>query len=361
MSAEPPTVSRRRFLRDAALGSGAVLLGAAPTSLMAAAPSALRFPVSDHCDGRRFFNPRRHINRDWTEVMRWKLTSSPAPWPDRVAITPAAPPPAPAGPEIAATWIGHSTYLLRSPAGNVLTDPVYSERASPVGFAGPKRVHEPGIRFSDLPPLDLVVVTHDHYDHCDVATLERLARDHPRAVAVTPLNNGPILAGAGWAPERIVELDWWESHTLPGGIVAQVTPARHWSNRATGARNGRLWGGFNLRLGARSVQVVGDTGYDEFMFREIRQRCGAPDLALVPIGAYEPRWFMSEMHCNPAEAVQIHLDLGAKRSAAKHWGTFQLTDESREAPPAALAAALGTAKLSPDAFRIPQPGESLLA
>ena len=361
MPDEPPSVSRRRFLRDAAVGSGALLLGAAPTSLMAAAPSALRFPVSDHCDGRRFFNPRRHINRDWTEIIRWKLTSSPAPWPERVPITPVPPPPAPSGRDLVATWIGHSTYLLQSPLGNVITDPVFSERASPVGFAGPRRVHEPGIRFADLPPLDLVVVSHDHYDHCDVATLERLALDHPKAVVVTPLNNGPILAAAGWAPQRIHELDWWESLTLPGGIVAQITPARHWSNRATGARNGRLWGGCNLKFGDRAVHFVGDTGYDEFMFREIRQRCGAPDLALVPIGAYEPRWFMSEMHCNPAEAVQIHLDLGARLSAAKHWGTFQLTDESREAPVTALAAARTAAQLGAEAFRTLAPGESLRA
>ncbi|MCF7689777.1 MAG: MBL fold metallo-hydrolase, partial [Cephaloticoccus sp.] len=241
----------------------------------------------------------------------------------------------------------------------VLTDPVYSECAGPFGRFGPRRVHPPGIEFGRLPKIDTVLLSHDHYDHCDLPTLRRLTRVHA-PVAITPLGNGDLLRRAGFAADKIIELDWWEQHVTGNSLTITLTPARHWSNRLSGPRNGRLWGGFYLQSGEQKVAFLGDTGYDSLFFNQIRQRLGAPRLGLIPIGAYEPRWFMAAQHCNPEEAVQIHNELGARQSVAMHWGTFQLTDESRDAPVAALHSALTAYGLSIDKFRAVPPGETVL-
>jgi L-ascorbate metabolism protein UlaG (beta-lactamase superfamily) len=323
---------------------------------MPTASPSTSFPVSDHCDGRRFFNPRGHVNHGWLDVLKWRRTSRPTPWPRWVEVAPQPPPPAPRGDGLVATWINHATFLLQTAHGAVLTDPVFSERAGPFNLAGPPRVHAPGVRFEALPRLGVVLLSHDHYDHCDLATLRRIARVHD-PLLITPLGNGQLARRAGL--KRVVELDWWQTHEIAPGFAVTVTPSRHWSNRLSGPRNGRLWGGFFLRAGGRLAHFVGDTAYDGTMYREIREKLGAPQLALVPIGAYEPRWFMSAYHCNPAEAVQIHRDLGAQMSAAMHWGTWQLTDEGRDEPPTALAAARTVAGLASDAFRVLLPGESV--
>jgi len=316
------------------------------------------FPPSDHCDGHHFHNPRGHLNRTWADVLRWRRTSRAQPWAQSVAVSPQRPPQLTPPHRLACTWINHATFLLQTTQGNVLIDPIYSRCAGPLGPIGPARVHPPGVAFPDLPTIDFVLLSHDHYDHCDLPTLRRLAR-RESPWAVTLLGNGALLRRAGFAPEKIIELDWWESHTTDAGMVITATPSRHWSNRLSGARNGRLWGGFHLQSAGRSAVFVGDTGYDAEFFSEIRKRLGAPDLAMVPIGAYEPRWFMEPQHCNPDEAVQIHLALGATQSVAMHWGTFQLTDEARDEPPQALAAAKVARGVDDHAFRVLQPGESL--
>ncbi len=316
------------------------------------------FPVSDHCDGHRFFNPGRHENRSWLDVLRWKRTSRPALWPAQSPAPSRRPPPLTDAHALAATWIGHSTFLLQTRAGNVLTDPVYSACAGPGGLLGPCRARPPGVAFADLPAIDVVLLSHDHYDHCDRPTLRRLWKHHA-PLAVTPLGNGPLLRSAGFAPDHIVELDWWQSHSVASkGLAITLTPARHWSNRLSGARNGRLWGGFHVNTRKASALFAGDTAYDAAMFADIRARLGAPDLAMIPIGAYEPRWFMAPQHCDPVEAVQIHRDLGARRSVAMHWGTFQLTDEAFDAPPRELSRALAVAGLPAEAFRACAPGET---
>lgn len=322
-------------------------------------PSAPRFPVSDHCDGRQFFNPRNHINRHWFEVLKWKLTSRAATWPKHVDVAPQTPPPAPADGTLAATWINHASFLLQTRLGNVLIDPVFSERASPFFWAGPKRVHAPGIKFDSLPRIDVILVSHDHYDHCDLATLRRLVCRNPDALLITPLGNRPLARTAGFADGKIVELDWWDAHEITEGFHIRLTPARHWSNRVRGLRNRRLWGGFFVQSGGRTAHFVGDTGYDDTLFKEIRRRCGSPDLAMIPIGAYAPRWFMNPMHCDPSEAIRIHRDLGSRQSVAMHWGTFQLTDESRMAPVEALRSGLRVAELPEDVFRAIDPGQTL--
>ena len=321
-------------------------------------------PLSDHFNGKTFFNPGARIAGRFRDFLRWRLLHRPVPWPRSVELVPQPPPPKPRGDEIVATWIGHATWLLQTTRGNFLTDPQFSPCAGPLGRLGPRRVHAPGVAPEALPRIDAVLLSHDHYDHCDLPSLRWLAKVHA-PLFVAPLRHGDILRRAG--AQRMVELDWWQSHAVGTDAQVTLTPSQHWTNRLDAPRNHRLWGGFFLTLGAtggagtRRIWFVGDTGYDADLFRSIGGRCGAPDLALMPIGAYEPRWFMAPMHMNPAEAVAAHRDAGARRSLAMHWGTFQLTDEGREDPVLALASARNAAGVAADEFRVLQPGESVTA
>lgn len=335
--------------------------------------------------GNEFRNPGHHRDRTWLEVMRWKLLGPrPAPWPAPLRPPVHAPAPCPPAPAagIAATWIGHASFLLRTPRLALLVDPVWSERIGPVPGFGPRRAVAPGVSIDSLPPLDAVLLSHDHYDHCDLPTLRRLAREHPRARLLAPLGFESLARRAGFGPERTRLFDWWESAALPAsdggrpegdrmgasGLVVTATPARHWCNRLSGGRNRRLWCGWHLaetpsagasRDADASLLFAGDTAFDAGMFAAIRRRLGAPDLALLPIGAYAPRWFMCEQHCDPEEALRLHLTLGARRGVGMHWGVFRLTDEPREEPPARLAAALRAAGLPPEAFVTVEPGETV--
>lgn len=324
-------------------------------------PSRPLFPVSDHCNGRRFFNPGRHVNRNWLDVLRWKSSSKPAAWPREIfpALSPSPLPPAPIDGTITATWINHATVLIQTRHGNLLTDPVFGERVSPFRRIGPKRVHPPGIAWDQLPPIDAILLSHDHYDHCDMGTLRRFATLPRPPRLITPLGNGGLARAAGFPTGQVTELDWWDAHELRLGLHVRATPARHWSNRLSGKRNHRLWSGFFIHAGGRTAYYAGDTAWDDQIFTDVRKRCGAPDLGILPIGAYEPRWFMAEQHCNPAEAVRIHRTVQAGRSLGVHWGTFQLTDEAREEPPAALREALIAAKLPARSFVVLEPGASL--
>ena len=293
---------------------------------------------SDHFNGKTFFNPGEASDRGFLDLLKWKMTSRAAPWPERVEVITLPLPPPPRLDGIVATWVGQSTFVLRSAAATILTDPVFSERAGPAPWLGPRRVAQPGVDFDTVPKVDLVLLSHDHYDHCDIPTLRRLARrDDP--LVISPLGHRSLLAGAGL--RRIVELDWWESHACGPGAEVTLVPALHWSRRRPFGTNRRLWGGFMLRSGGRLVYFAGDSGYQDGLFSQIGRRCGAPDLALIPIGAYEPRWFMSAAHMDPEEAVRVHRDVGARRSIAMHWGTFQLTDEAREEPVRRLEASRG--------------------
>jgi L-ascorbate metabolism protein UlaG (beta-lactamase superfamily) len=316
-------------------------------------------PLSDHFDGKRFFNPGGDPERGWVDLLRWKFSSRPEAWPREIGVTPMTPPAQPLGDGVIATWIGHSSILLQTRHGNYLIDPVYSERIGPVSWAGVRRVMPPAIPWSALPRIDAVFVSHDHYDHCDLPTLRRLAQRNVPVFAA-PLGHGGLLNSVG-AGKRILEMDWWQDCELPGGASVTLVPALHWCRRGPGGGNLRLWGGFVLRSGNRLVYYAGDTGYSGELFSEIGRRCGRPDLALLPIGAYEPRWFMGGVHMNPAEAVRAHRDVGARRSVGVHWGTFQLTDEGREAPLRALAAARSEAGIPEEQFLALPPGGSVTA
>lgn len=314
----------------------------------------MRRPRSDHFNGKRFFQPGPMVERGLLDFIRWRRSRRPAAWPTRVTVEPSVLPPAPTGDGLAVTWIGHATFLLRSHRTAWLTDPVFSERIGPIRGWGPRRVVPAAPALNALPPIDGILISHDHYDHCDLPSLDALAERATGGrlpAAVTPLNYAGLLHRYRVAA-KLVELDWWELWNGPGDAAVQLVPSRHWCRRRIGAANERLWGGYFLRCGGRSLYFAGDSGFDEHLFREIRRRCGPPDLALLPIGAYEPRWFMRDAHMDPAEAVAAHRLLDARRSLAMHWGTFQLTDEAREAPPQALAAALAEADVPPQEFQV---------
>ena len=243
------------------------------------------------------------------------------------------------------TWLGHSTYLIQLAGVNILTDPVFSERASPVRYAGPKRYTAPAISIKDLPTIHIVLISHNHYDHMDLATAQKLGN---KPLWIVPLKNARHLEGVGIT--NVVELDWWASHQV-SGLRITATPAQHWSARGIFDQFDSLWSGFAVQSKNQSIFFAGDTGYNEHQFKEIGARLGPFTASLIPIGAYEPRWFMKAMHVNPTEAVAIHQDVGSRQSLAIHWGTFPLTAEAPEDPPRLLTEALTAANLPTECFQ----------
>jgi L-ascorbate metabolism protein UlaG (beta-lactamase superfamily) len=315
-----------------------------------------RFPVSDHCDGQRFFNPGsvRRV-RGLLQVLRWRLQGRRAAWPSQVTDPKFAAPPIAVEPgSVAVTFINHASFLIRFSDAVVLTDPIFSEHCSPVSWAGPRRVRPPGIALPDLPRPDVVLLSHNHYDHMDLPSLRSLQQRHAPWF-VTTLGNARALAQLGI---DATELDWWQTASR-GTLRITATPARHFSARTPFDRNRTLWGGFMVGSPQGQVLFAGDSGAGPH-WAEIRTRLDAPDVALLPIGAYEPRWFMAPVHMNPAEAVEAHLALGARRSVGMHFGTFQLTDEPIDAPQQALVAARETAGVMPEAFTTLGFGETRL-
>lgn len=311
---------------------------------------------SDHHDGTRFHNADPTArSRPLSDVWAWYRARRQAVWPKWIENGPPHPLPDPLPGRIQATWIGHSSFLLRIGARTVLTDPVYSLHAGPFGRLGPRRVRAPGVPLERLPRIDLILQSHNHYDHLDLDAHRRIAeRDAP--LVVTPLGNRAYLPPA--ARPRTTELDWWEGAEPRPGVRVTVVPAQHFSARTPWDRDRALWGGFVLEAEGRKLYFAGDSGYGAH-FVEIGRRFPGIDLALLPIGAYEPRWFMGPVHIDPAEAVRAHLDLGTKASVAMHFGTFQLTDEGIDAPVAGLAVARRAAGVADDAFRVPEIGATL--
>ncbi|GAB3655383.1 MBL fold metallo-hydrolase [Ramlibacter alkalitolerans] len=292
-------------------------------------------------------------------LLRWRWEA----W--RAGLPPAARQPTPVVPpqlellqarQPSATWIGHATVLVQSGGLNILTDPVFSERASPVGFAGPRRSQPPGIALADLPPIDVVLISHNHYDHLDQTSVVQLnARSGGRTLFLVPLGIKAFLEREGIT--HVVELDWWDVHRVQG-VEFHFVPVQHWSARGLDDRMETLWGGWCVFAPDLRWYFSGDAGYSRH-FADTRERLGAHardgllfDLALLSIGAYEPRWFMREQHMDPADAVQAHRDLGARRSIGVHWGTFELTDEALDQPPLDLAAARQASGLPEEAFGV---------
>jgi L-ascorbate metabolism protein UlaG (beta-lactamase superfamily) len=308
---------------------------------------------SDNFDGVHFRNPTEKApDATLLDVLRWRWTSKPAAWPKSVPVTPAVPEARVEG--LRVTMVGHATLLIQVAGLNVLTDPVWSVNAGPWTL-GPKRVTTPGIAFADLPPIDVVLLSHNHYDHLDVRTLARLvARDNP--LIVTPHGNDTIVRPAAPAA-RFAVGGWWDRFDVAEGATATIVPANHWSARGIRDRRMALWGGFVLEVGGRLIYFAGDTGYGSgAIFRDIAARFPAPDIALIPIGAYAPRWFMAPQHIDPFEAVQVMRDVDATRAVGIHWGTFQLTDEARDEPVEKLVEALAAAGVDPARFVAAAPG-----
>ncbi|MDC1013347.1 MBL fold metallo-hydrolase [Gammaproteobacteria bacterium] len=254
-----------------------------------------------------------------------------------------------------AVWVGHATYLINNGDINILTDPIFSKRASPIGFAGPKRMIPPAMQLNDLPKIDAVVVSHNHYDHFDIWSLKKLYKLNPETIFMIPVGDKKKLIKAGI--KNVVEMNWWESLKV-SNTTFHFTPVQHWSKRGLFDRNKSLWGGWFMQTDALALYHAGDTGYSND-FKTTYERLGAPDYSFIPIGAYDPRWFMKDSHVNPEEAVQIALDLKTSYSFGMHWGTFTLTDEPVLEPPVRLERALVDQNLEPDFFRSPKPGEIL--
>jgi L-ascorbate metabolism protein UlaG (beta-lactamase superfamily) len=315
--------------------------------------------ATDHFDvsQQRFFNPWADTDRRFSELLRWQLTAKREPWPAAVANRSyLAPPGAVPEGQASITMIGHCSVLVRVDGFTLLTDPVFSTHAGPFGRLGPRRVRPPGIALRELPAVHAVFVSHNHYDHLDISSLRWLTAQRAPAFIV-PLGLKAPLERKGIGP--VTELDWWETTDVIGAAIT-VTPAQHWSNRVMTDRRRTLWGGCVLKAPyAPMIYFAGDSGYAP-CFTTVRERLGAPDVALLPIGAYEPRWFMTPMHMNPQEAVRAHQDVGAKVSIATHHGTFPMADDGFEEPARHLADARASAGVPPDDFRILDVGETAM-
>jgi L-ascorbate metabolism protein UlaG (beta-lactamase superfamily) len=281
-----------------------------------------------HFDGKRFYNPGDPRAGGFLDVLRWKFTSRPEPSARFVPdVEPTKPPPDVQGSGLRVTLINHSTLLLQQSGLHILTDPIWSERASPLAWIGPRRRRNPGVLWEDLPRIDIVLLSHNHYDHLDLPTLRRLA-GRGQSQFVVPAGVARLLRSQGIGP--VHELDWGESLRCGPATVRSV-PAIHFSARGLFDRNRTLWCGYVIEAADRIIYFAGDTAFGGH-FAQIREKFGSPHLALLPIGAYEPRWFMSPVHMAPDEAVRAHEILAAKTSIAIHHGTFQLADEGLDTP-----------------------------
>lgn len=356
-NSRPRRLTRRRL---AALLGASPVLGSLPWlgGCMGGGRASHAGPVSDHFDGTRFFNPGGAGPRSLLELARWQLAGRGENWPDAYPspFLPDRPPQRVAGTALRVSFVGHATFLLQGAGLNILTDPVWSQRASPLSFAGPRRVNLPGIAFDDLPPIDVVLVSHGHYDHLDVETLARLwRRNKPRIVA--PLGHEATIRGYD-ADITVTTADWNDTVPLGNGVDAVLEQVHHWTARGLMDRNRALWCGYVLRGVGNGVFFAGDTGFDEGRpFHRVAERHGALGLALLPIGAYEPRWFMESQHINPLDAVKGFRLLGARQALGYHWGTFRLTNEGVERPAADLAAALAEESVDSTRFVAARPGQ----
>lgn len=310
-----------------------------------------------HYDGKRFYNLDPEMgDRKVGQLLRWFRTRKPAKWPRHVHVEQQqVPMERVTADAIHATFINHSTVLLQMDGLNILTDPIWSKRCGPFRLFGPKRKSPPGVAFDKLPKIDIVLVSHNHYDHMDLPTLKRLQKAHHPVFCVS-LGNKRFLESKGL--QHVIELDWWQNVVLHEKVNITFVPSQHFTRRGLFDNNTTLWGGFVVQGGNGPVYFAGDTGYG-IHFKDLHKKFGPMCLSLLPIGAYSPRWFMSPVHMDPEEAVQAHLDLHSSQSIGIHFGTFKLSDEAMDDPIIELDAALKENNIPSSQFVALQNGQTL--
>jgi len=332
------------------------LLPLLPLLLSCTAAPAYQGSPSDHFDGSTFVN-RKPMNKTPGDFIKlaWGAVTDPRTWPDWIEIETGQVAQARVNSGIVVTFINHATFLIQVDGVNILTDPVYSKRTSPVQWLGPKRVHAPGVALANLPPIDIVLISHNHYDHLDKDTLQQLfERQEQPPVILAALGNGQLFQRLGLHSYH--DMDWndrFETH----GLEVVFTECRHRSGRGIGDQMKTLWGSFVLKTSAGNIYFAGDTGYGPHL-RQAGTDYGPFALSLLPIGAYDPRWFMADVHLNPEEAVKAHQDLRSRQSIAMHFGTFRLTYEGIEEPLTDLQLAIEKYALAPQRFLVLEPGQS---
>ena len=311
-------------------------------------------PVSAHFNGKKFINPSRRPAKGFKEVGRYGRERVPDKW--RYVEDPDSHKrqiPTPNSAHIQYTFINHSSFLIQWNGINILTDSIWSKRCSPFQWAGPRRMRPPGINYEHLPPIHLILISHNHYDHLDKITFKKLVKDfQPKVIA--PLGLAHLLTK--WGAKQVTELDWWQTDDFHG-LSITATPCNHFSSRGLFDRDKTLWAGYSLSDQRRKIYYTGDTGYSE-VFKEIGEKLGPFDLSFIPIGAYKPEWFMSPIHISPCQALQVHHDVKSKKSVAMHFGTFPLADDNPETSTSALRRCLKEKDISEEDFSLPKEGSS---
>lgn len=309
---------------------------------------------SKHFDGKKFINPTGIPANGLTQVFKYVTTREPEPWQRNYEnYIRDIPLEKPDTNQVMITFVNHSTFILRYEDMTILTDPVWSERCSPVQFVGPSRFRPPGVNYKDLPTIDVVIISHNHYDHLDKRTIQKLIEDY-NPKFVVPLGLDHLLRK--WGAKDIEVLDWWETTQIKNLTVKSV-PANHFTSRGTFDRDQTLWCGYIIKQNNHKVYFVGDTGYGD-IFKEIGKREGSIDVSLIPIGAYLPRWFMSPIHVSPKESVMIHKDVNSQQSIGMHFGTFALADDGPDRPIIDLTNERKLQHIEDDAFIVPEEGHT---
>lgn len=311
-------------------------------------------PKSDHFDGKHFHNQLPTRNPSFRDIIKWARNRELGPWSGYIESPPGPPPPKRLRKgALRVTFVNHATVLIQMDNLNILTDPIWSERSSPVEWAGPKRMHPPGIRFEDLPPIDYVLISHNHYDQLNIKTLKHLYKKF-KPHFFTGLGNSKLLNKKGIL--KTEDLDWWQRVKLSDDIRLTGVPAQHFSSRGFFDHNKTLWMGFIIEGTVGAVYFAGDTGYGPH-FKQIRERFGPIHFAMLPIGAYKPRWLMSPVHISPEEAVQAHRELEASISMGIHFGTFIIADDGQKEPVEELYKALDETAIPHSQFWVLDFGE----
>ncbi|XOV93930.1 MAG: MBL fold metallo-hydrolase [Bacteroidota bacterium] len=314
---------------------------------------AYKGPKSDHFNGKTFINPADKKAKGFPDVFKWMVGRDQGPWMKNYETFVGKKPKFPSKDKIKITFVNHSTFLIQWNKLNILTDPVWSNRCSPFSFAGPQRMRPPGIQFEDLPKIDLVLLSHNHYDHLDIHTVKRIEEKF-KPTFVVPLGVSDYLTKKNI--QKTIELDWWdETHEH---LKITAVPSQHFSGRGFFDRDKSLWCGYILHFDNQKLYFAGDSGYGDF-FKEIGKNMGPMDISLIPIGAYLPKWFMSPIHVSPDESIKIHKDVKSKQSIAMHFGTFPLADDGMGRAEKDLQTALSKTKIKKEQFLIPDEGVPL--